>query len=622
MSCSTALVPRESGDPGFLSHGAWDLAPAIGRVLRVLKKAWVPAFAGISGVMIALAGPALAAPPPALKAVIAEFDRFNREADPISAGNEGDRAALRRWPDDSPKAVAGRVAQLKGFRQRLAALKGARLADEDELNRAYLAWVVDDLIEGYGFDQEREPFSSDNGPFDNANYVARTTAVRTREDADAWLARLEALPAYYDTEIANARRGIATGFVQPRYIAEIVARTSRDQAGQGAEQSPLLIPLQPQGLDPSWAAPARARALAIVKDRIKPRERAYAEMIERDYLPAAKPSLAARSLPGGERYYAWLVRHHTTTRMTPEQIHELGEREVLRIRARMNKTMAEAGFKGSFKEFLAFLRSDPRFYVKTPEELLDKAAAINKRTDDKLPAYFGTLPRLTFGVRPVPKELEEGYTTARYWSGSPDQGVAGGYMVNVSHLDQRPLYELPALTLHESVPGHHLQIALQQERKDLPFFRRNGSVTAFVEGWGLYSEGLGEEMGIYRDPYELFGRLSMEMWRACRLVADTGVHWLGWTREQARACFVDNSALAPKNIDNELDRYISWPGQALAYKVGELKLVELRGRAKAALGPRFDDRSFHDQILLPGPLPLELLEGRMDRWIAREKAGH
>jgi uncharacterized protein (DUF885 family) len=573
--------------------------------------------------LLAIAAPAAAAtsksisPAASLKAVIADYDRYNRELDPVSAGLEGDQAALRRWPDDSQAAVAARKLELKGFKARLEALSSSKLAPEDELNRAYLAWLVEDAIEGYGFDQEREPFSSDSGPFDTPDYVARTTAIHTRADADAWLARLKALPAWYEVEIANARRGIATGFTQPRYIVEKVIAAAKPRAAEPAEDSVLLIPFKdlPASIPAAEQAALRAQALAIVKGEVKPKEQAYVEMLERQYLPASKPTLAARALPDGERYYAWLVRHHTTTKLTPDQVHQIGVQEVARIRARMQQVMDQAGFKGSLGDFLAFLRSDPRFYVKTPDELLEKAAMINKRTDDKLPAYFATLPRLTFGVRLVPAEMAEGYTSARYWQGSPDQGIAGGFMVNTSHLDQRPLYELPALALHESVPGHHLQIALQQERKDLPFFRRNGSITAYVEGWALYSEGLGEEMGMYRDPYELFGRLSMEMWRACRLVADTGIHWLGWSRDEAKACFVDNTALAPKNIDVELDRYVSWPGQALAYKIGELRILQLRKKAEAALGPRFDIRRFHDQVTVPGPLPLELLDQHVSAWI-------
>ena len=570
-----------------------------------------------------LAAPAIAAaaPPSAgLKAVIAAFDRYQRDVDPIAAGLEGDRAALSRWPDDSPKAIAARKAALISIQRRLALVKPAGLAPEERLNRDFLARIVRDQLEGLAFDQEREPFSTDNGPFDTADYVARTTAIHDQADAEAWLARLHALAGYYDVEMANARRGISTGFVQPRYIVEKVIKAAKGQVEQPVAESPLLTPLQllPSTISAAEQASLRQRALDAVSTEVRPRERAYVALLTDEYLPKARPGLAARDLPDGERYYAWLARHYTTTALTPDQIHALGEKEVARIRAEMDAVMAATGFKGSFAEFLADLRSNPKFYVTSRQAMLEKASEIAKRIDDKLPAYFATLPRLTYGVRPVPAEIEDGYTTGRYFQGSPDQGIAGGYMVNTSHLDQRPLYELPALTLHEAVPGHHLQIALSQERKDLPYFRRNADVTAYTEGWGLYSESLGEEMGIYRDPYERFGRLSYEMWRACRLVADTGVHWLRWSREQAAACFVQNSALAQKNIDVELDRYISWPGQALAYKVGELKLQALRKRAEAALGPRFDIRRFHDQILLPGPLPLDLLDQRIDAWIKAE----
>ena len=573
--------------------------------------------------LLAAPGIAASAPPSAgLQAVIAAFDRYQRDVDPIGAGLEGDRAALRRWPDDSPKAIAARKATLTSIQRRLALVKPAGLGPEERLNRDFLERIVRDQLEGLGFDQEREPFSTDNGPFDTADYVARTTAIHDQADAEAWLARLHALAAYYGVEMANTRRGIATGFVQPRYIAEKVVKAARARVEQPFADSPLLTPLQllPSTISAVEQASLRQRALDAVSTEVRPRERAYVALLTDEYLPKARPDLAARDLPDGERYYAWLARHYTTTALTPDQIHALGEQEVARIRAEMDAVIAQTGFKGSFAEFLADLRSNPRFYVTSRQAMLEKASEIAKRIDDKLPGYFATLPRLSYGVRPVPAEIEDGYTTGRYFQGSPDQGIAGGYMVNTSHLDQRPLYELPALTLHEAVPGHHLQIALSQERKDLPYFRRNADVTAYTEGWGLYSESLGEEMGIYRDPYERFGRLSYDMWRACRLVADTGVHWLRWTREQAAACFVQNSALAQKNIDVELDRYISWPGQALAYKVGELKLQDLRKRAQAALGPGFDIRRFHDQILLPGPLPLDLLDQRIDAWIKAEKA--
>jgi uncharacterized protein (DUF885 family) len=350
-------------------------------------------------------------------------------------------------------------------------------------------------------------------------------------------------------------------------------------------------------------------------------QRKFADVLAKDYLPAARPKLAWRTTPNGEKTYRFFVRRETTTQMTPDEIHQLGLSEVARIRGLMEKTIAETGFQGSFAEFLQLLRTDARFYAKTPEELMQRASEIAKRSDDQLPRLFGTLPRLSYGVRPVPADIAEGYTTGRYWAGSMQQGQAGGYMVNTSHLDQRPLYELPALTVHEAVPGHHLQIALSQELNGLPYFRRNTSPTAFTEGWGLYSEFLGEEMGIYRDPYERFGRYSYEMWRACRLVADTGIHWLGWDVEQARRCFTENSALATHNIQTELERYISWPGQALAYKIGELRFRALRQQAEQALGERFNVRKFHDLLLLSGALPLDVVGKRVQAWIAEQSAG-
>lgn len=514
--------------------------------------------------------------------------------------------------------MAKRKATLQGLQKRLKALAGASLGDEDTLNRDFLTRVVDARLEGMSFDEEREPINSDSSFFTTPDYVASSTRVRDLADAEAWIARLEALPAYYDVETANARRGLATGFVQPRRTVEAVIVQAKAHADAAPSASPLLAPFAtlPSTIPAARQEALRARALAVVADRIKPAERQFLAFLQTEYLPKARTTLATRELPDGERYYRYLVRRYTTTDMTPDEVHALGLKEVARIRAEMDKTIAETGFKGSFPEFLAYLRTDPKFYPTSRQQLLEKASEIAKRIDDKLPGEIGKLPRLTYGVRPVPPEIEDGYTSGRYFNGSPQLGVAGGYMVNTSHLNQRPLYELPALTLHEAVPGHHIQIALAQERTDLPWFRRNADVTAFVEGWALYSEHLGQEMGIYRDAYEQFGRLSFEMWRACRLVADTGIHWKGWSREKAKTCFMENSALAEKNVDVELDRYISWPGQALAYKIGQLKMLELRRRAEARLGDKFDVRAFHDEILDSGPLPLNLLDRRTDAWIA------
>jgi uncharacterized protein (DUF885 family) len=305
--------------------------------------------------------------------------------------------------------------------------------------------------------------------------------------------------------------------------------------------------------------------------------------------------------------------------MTPEQIHELGNLEVARIRALMEAEIRASGFRGNFAAFQRFLRTDPQFYARTPEDLIEHASEVAKRADGQLPRLFGTLPRLSYGIRVIPAEHAEGSTTAYYTQGSAALGQSGTYWVNTTHLDQRPLYELPALTVHEAMPGHHLQISRAQELGELPYFRRNAFETAFVEGWGLYAESLGEDMGLYRTPYERFGRLSYEMWRACRLVADTGIHWKRWTMAQARQCFDENSALSPHNITTELERYVSWPGQADAYKIGEIEFRRLRAKAETALGTRFDVRDFHDAVLREGPLPLDLLDRKIDAWIVSQQ---
>ncbi len=558
-----------------------------------------------------------------LRQAIADYEHFQRDTDPISAGQEGDREALRRWPDVRREMEQSHRKDLAALGERLAAIDARQLSAESKLDHALLTRMVGQTVEELGFDFARIAFENDSGFHTLADYVARTTTVASRDDADAWLTRLEALPTFYQRNIANLRRGIQTRHTQPRIVVDRVLAVARAQVEAKAEDSSLLLPFarMPSGIPAATQADYRAKALALVRDRILPAQRAFAEFMAREYVPAARSALAWRSTSGGEASYRFLVRRETTTDMTPDQVHQLGQQEVARIRGLMEQTIAQTDFKGTFPEFLKMLRTDPRFYARTPTELLEKASEIAKRADDQLPRLFNTLPRLSYGVRPVPAEMAEGYTTGRYWPGSMHLGQAGGYMVNTSHLDQRGLYELPALTVHEAVPGHHLQIALSQELDGLPYFRRNISVTAFTEGWGLYSEFLGEEMGIYRDPYERFGRYSYEMWRACRLVADTGIHWLGWDIEQARRCFTENSALAPHNIQTELERYISWPGQALAYKIGELRFRQLRREAEQTLGEHFDVRQFHDALLLGGPLPLDVVELRVRDWIKKSEAG-
>ena len=567
------------------------------------------------------APPAAMAENPALASIIADYDAWQLSLNPIQAGREGDQAAKSRLSDQSRAAEVARLEPLNAFKRRLAAVDVSILSSNDALNRDFLAIIVDRSIESIALDGGRLAFNSEGGPGQSAGFLAAGTRITNRADADAWLSRLEGLSAWYDEGLADARRGLATGFVQPKSVVESALAIFRNEAAFTPATDPLMRPFAslPLSIPAADQDALRTRAAAIVAAEIAPRRQAWVDFTANEYLPAAPAEVGIGSRPGGRDFYAFEARRYTTTDLTPDQIHQIGLDEVARIRARMDAEMIASGWTGDFAGFLNHLRTDPQFYATSREDMLEKASEMAKRADGGLPALFRTLPRLTYNVRPVPLDIEDNYTTGRYNGGSLEEGVPGGYIVNTGKLDQRPLYELPALTLHEAVPGHHLQIALQQEAAAGPAFRRNAGVTAFTEGWGLYSEFLGEEMGFYRTPEERFGRLSYEMWRACRLVADTGMHWMGWTIEQARACFTDNSALSPHNIETELQRYIGWPGQALAYKIGEIRLRAIRTRAEQALGDRFNLRDFHDALLVDGPLPLDLLDRRMNAWISAQQ---
>lgn len=555
----------------------------------------------------------------ALATVIAAYEEMARRYDPLTSASEGDRAALRRLPDASREAELAQRAELVALRARLERVPTRGLNGEDALNRAYLLRVIEQNVRAIDLDFGRAPISNGDGYFSYGDYLAYTTPIQSADDAEAWLSRLEALPTLYQQSEANARRGIETGYTQPRIVIDRALDTARAQVE--TLENTLLTPLasMPSNIPAAQQEQYRERARAITRERILPVHRQTVTFIESEYLPAARPGIGLRSVPGGEDLYRYLVRSYTTTEMTPEEIHQLGLSEVARIRAAMEEEIRASGFRGDFAAFQRFLRTDPQFYARTPEELVDRASEIAKRADGQLPRLFGTLPRLSYGIRVIPPEQAEGSTTAYYTQGSAALGQSGTYWVNTTRLDQRPYYELPALTLHEAMPGHHLQIARAQELGELPYFRRNAFETAYVEGWGLYAETLGEDMGMYRTPYERFGRYSYEMWRACRLVADTGIHWMGWDIEQARRCFAENSALSPHNIQTELERYIATPGQALAYKIGELTIRRLRREATEALGDRFDIRAFHDELLSAGAVPMDVLETRMRAWIAAQQ---
>jgi uncharacterized protein (DUF885 family) len=557
-----------------------------------------------------------------LAAVIATYEQSARRADPLTSSSEGDRAALRLLPDASREAEIAQRAELVALRAQVERVPTRGLNPEDTLNRSYLLRTIDFQIESIDLDYGRAPISNGDGFFTLGDYLAYTTPIGSADDAEAWIARLEALPHYYEQNITNARRGIETGYTQPRIVVDRAIETARGQVG--TLENTLMTPFaqMPVSMPAAQQDAFRQRARTIIRDRILPAHRSALAFMETDYLAAARPGIGLRSVPNGEALYRYLVRSYTSTEMTPEEIHQLGLSEVARIRAAMEEEIRTSGFRGDFAAFQHFLHTDPQFYATSPLDLMEKASEIAKRADGQLPRLFGTLPRLSYGLREIPAEAAEGSTTAYYSQGSAALGQSGTYWVNTSRLDQRPLYELPALTVHEAMPGHHLQISRAQELGELPYFRRNAFETAYVEGWGLYAETLGEEMGMYRNPYERFGRLSYEMWRACRLVADTGIHWMGWDIEQARRCFAENSALSPHNIQTELERYIATPGQALAYKIGELTMRRLRREATEALGDRFDVRAFHDELLGAGPLPMSVLEERMRAWTARQQAAN
>ena len=565
---------------------------------------------------------AFADPAEDFAALIADYEAHEAARDVIRRGRRGDLEAASVWPDASFEAVAAHDRAMAGFLERLEAIDPDALPDDQAANYAVLAYQLESAAAIPASRAALTPFTNDSGFHTRPDFVALGTRLRTVEQAEAWIARIEALPEYFAQHRAWLERGLERRITQPRDILPGVADQIEAQI-VAPEESTLFTPLAglPDSIPDEERARLRAAALEAIETRALPALRELHAFFVEDYIPGARESLGARDLPGGAAYYRDLVRYHTTLETTPEAVHERGLAEVARIRAEMETVIEEAGFEGSFAEFLQFLRTDDQFYADSEMALMMRASYLSKKADDQMPEFFNRLPRLPYGVRAVPAAIAPNYTTARYWPGDAENGEAGGYMVNTYRLDQRPLYELPALTLHEAVPGHHHQVALAQEMEDVPDFRRDSYITAFGEGWGLYAEYLGYEMGFYEDPYDRFGALTYEMWRACRLVADTGLHWYGWSRAEAEACFLENSALAPLNITNEVSRYISWPGQALAYKTGELLIRELRAEAEARLGSDFDLAAFHDALLEEGGVPLDYLEARMRAWIADQAAG-
>ncbi len=550
----------------------------------------------------------------------AEWD-YDMEQNPTRSSQLGDRRWNDRWPDVSLAAHARRHEHDKDALARLRAINRAELSAADQLNYDLFLKERETDIEEYGYRWYLVPLNQ-RGGIQSANELADSLRFETVKDYEDWTARLKAFPAYMDQTIALMREAVREKMVLPEVVMKRVPAQIDKQIVTDPQASFFYAPFKrmPASISASERARLEQNAKEAIASNVIPAYKRFKEFFTGEYLPASFKEVGAWQMRDGEKMYAFFTRKYTTTAMTPKEVHEIGQREVARIRAEMQAIMTKVGFKGTLLEFFQFLRTDPRFYYQKPQELFEAYQAMSKRIDPLLVKVFKTLPRMPYGVEPIPMAIAPDTTTAYYRQPAADGSRAGTYFVNLYKPETRPKYEMMALSLHEAVPGHHLQIALAQEQGDIPRFRRFGGYTAFVEGWGLYAESLGDDMGLYDDPYSKFGQLTYEMWRAVRLVVDTGMHHMHWTREQAIKFFMENAAKAELDIINEIDRYIAWPGQALAYKIGELKIKELRARALAALGERFDVRDFHDVVLRSGAVPLDILERNVDAWIKEQQA--
>jgi len=534
----------------------------------------------------------------------------------------------RRWRDNSPQGIELRKKHLRDSIAMLKTIRREELPEVEKLNYDLYARFLADIEEGtqYGDDAGGGsllmPLNQRDGIQQSAAEILALMPHETVADYEDMLARLEALPVAVEQTLALLQDGLKRGYTPPKITLRDVPKQVADLIPSEPMASALLEPFTafPAGFPESDRARLTDRAKSVYASAVVPAFQKLHAYLAATYIPACRESIAVSALPNGAANYAFRARLETTTSLTPQQIHEIGLAEVKRIHAEMDKVIAATAFKGSFHEFTEFLRTDPRFFYDKPDDLVNGYRLIVKKIDPELASLFGKLPRLPYGVTPIPEFKAPSQTTAYYQSGAPNVGRPGWYFVNTYKLDARPKWEMEALSLHESVPGHHLQISLAQELEGVPEFRRHAGYTAFVEGWALYAESLGEEIGMYKDPYSKFGQLSYEMWRAVRLVVDTGMHSMGWTRQQAIDYFRENTGKTDQDVIAEIDRYIVWPGQALAYKIGQLKIRELRKEAESRLGAKFDERKFHDAVLENGALPLSVLETRMKLWLDSQAA--
>jgi uncharacterized protein (DUF885 family) len=523
-------------------------------------------------------------------------------------------------PDMSEAALAKAQQQRLALLQQLQTVDVATLSAQDQINHTVLVYRLQNDVDEYRFGAHYMPLNAESGFHSDVLFMLDSQSVKSESTARSYLKKLRGVSHYIDQQMHWMQRGLNKGYTQPKAVLAGYQDGIQSFITAKATDSAFYQPFaeQPAGVDNQTWLKLQQEAAELINTQVTPAYQRYYDFFVNVYLPGARDSIAASDLPDGQAYYQNRLEYYTTLKMTPQQVHEVGLNEVARIRKEMQQVIDKTGFKGDFAQFIQFLRTDKQFYVDTPEQLLKEAAYLSKKIDAQLPKLFKTLPRTPYGVEAVPAQIAPKYTTGRY-AGGNGNGEPGFYWVNTYALDRRPLYELEALTLHEAVPGHHLQISLANEQSSLPDYRRSFYTSAFGEGWGLYSEYLGLEVGFYQDPYSNFGRLTYEMWRACRLVVDTGMHTMGWTRQQAIDYLAGNTALSMHNVTTEVDRYISWPAQALSYKLGEITIKRLRKQAEQQLGDKFDVRAFHDAVLENGALPLSALEQQVNLFIKKQQ---
>ena len=563
---------------------------------------------------IAYAGPA-----EDFEALLNDAWEWQLVQNPVFASSLGDRRFNDQWADDSLQAIENRKQQRRAFLDRVIAIDASQLSGEDQLNYDLFRRQLQTAIDGQQFKEYLMPMSQ-RGGIQSLESTAERLRMQSAKDYEDWLARMAKVETVIEQTRARMEQGRKEGYMPPKILMERIPDQLAQQTVEEPEDSPFFgaFTKMPDAISEEDKMRLQKSAKEIIDDNIVPAYRNFSRYFNDTYLAASRDSIGVSELPNGEVYYEYKARLFTTTQMTPDEIHRLGLNEVKRIRDEMQLIIDELEFDGSFADFLHFLRTDPQFYYDNPEDLYEAYLATCKRIDPELVKLFGKLPRMPYGLRPIPDNIAPDTTTAYYNRPAADGSRAGYYYVNLYKPEVRPKYEIEVLSVHEAMPGHHLQISLAMELEDMPSFRRFSGFTAFVEGWGLYSEALGYDLGLYKDPYAKFGALTYEMWRAVRLVVDTGMHYKGWTRQQAIDFFKDNAAKTELDIINEIDRYLIMPGQALAYKIGQLKMLELRKKAEQTLGDNFDIRAFHDELLGAGAIPLEVLETRMNRWLTKQ----